>query len=149
MLIQVFFLGLGFLVLVGGFMLLRGFAKILFRGVKRTNAGSYYASVGNRRAAFLIGFYETMTPILKMGLIVFGASMPVFLLAATGSDLKEYGFEAQKISVGVIFFVGIPWLMGRGYFFMEREAVQRLRQQSSHQCSDAKPGDQKSPVIDI
>ena len=146
MLIQVFFLGLGVLVLVGGFMLLRVFAKVLFRGVKRSNAGSYYASVGNRRAALLIGFYEIMTPALKLGLIVFGASMPVFLLAATGSDLKDFTFDVQKVSAGVIFFVGIPWLMGRGYFFMEREAVQR---QSSPSGSDQKTGNQKSPVIDI
>ena len=149
MLIQYLSVGLGFLILFGGFMLLRFFLKLLFRGVKRTNAGSYYASIGNRRAALLIGCYETMTPVLKLALIVFGASLPVFLLMSSGNDLRDWAFVAQKISVGVFFFAGVPWLMGRGYFFMEREEVQRLRQQSSHERYDEKAGNQKSPVIDV
>jgi hypothetical protein len=149
MLIQGVFFGLSILLLVGAFMLLRLFFKILFQGVKRTDAGSYYASVGNRRAAMLIGFYEVMTPVLKLALIVFGVSIPVFILAAPGSNLSRLVFTVLMASVGVLFFAGLPWLAGRGYVSMEREAVQRLRQQPSPRRSGARSGDGKLPVIDI
>jgi formate hydrogenlyase subunit 4 len=148
MLIQGVFFGLSILLPVGAFMLLRLFFKILFKGVKRTDAGSYYASVGNRRAAMLIGFYEVMTPVLKLALIVFGVSMPVFI-ATAGSNLSQFVFKPLMASVVVLFFAGLPWLAGRGYVSMEREAVQRLRQQPSTRQSDLRSGGGKLPVIDI